>query len=465
MTSLVDKIAEAVLYEGHVLYPYRPSVKNQHRWTFGGVYPRGFCDAQQAGDAWAMQTEFLVHGFTSVSVTATVRFLHPLQRQVGRLDFPLPLWPEHGAPPFQFVECLEVGPEQARPWQESIERTVAIGEVHPWEVRDRPRFVEFEFPASRRLEPLRAPGGPYVGLFVRDQRSLRGRIQITAEAVDTALWRMMVRIENQTVLDDPAELSRDAALLRTLVSTHVVLHVRDGDFVSLIDPPAGWREAAAQCRNIGAWPVLVGEPGQKHTLQAAPIILYDYPQIAPESPGDLNDATEIDEILTLRIKTLTEDEKHAMAGLDERTRAMLARTERLVPDQLQDLHGRLRTVTTTPPLECSAGAQQPWNPWDERPAVASVTVAGVELKAGDHVRLRPRGRADIFDLALDGKTACIESIEQDFEDQIHLAVTIDIDPGRDFGRQRQPGHQFFFRPEEVEPLGDWSAEEAPLTKD
>jgi hypothetical protein len=200
---------------------------------------------------------------------------------------------------------------------------------------------------------------------------------------------------------------------------------------------------------VGTWPVLVGEPGDKRTMLAAPIILYDYPQIAPESPGDLFDATEIDEILTLRILTLTDDEKQAMAGLDERVRAVLQRTESLAPAQLRELHGAMRPLRPPGPDEIMENA---WNPWEERPAVASIRVAGVELKSGDRVRLRPRRRADIFDLALDGKTARIESIEQDFEDQIHVAVVVDCDPGRDFGQQRLSGHRFFFRPEEIEPL-------------
>lgn len=120
--------------------------------------------------------------------------------------------------------------------------------------------------------------------------------------------------------------------------------MRDGAFVSLLDPPAPWREAAAGCRNVGAWPVLVGEEGQTDTMLSAPIILYDYPQLAPESPGDLFDGTEIDEILTLRILTLTDDEKRTMAAVDERARALLARTEALGAEELMRLHGAVRSL-------------------------------------------------------------------------------------------------------------------------
>jgi hypothetical protein len=93
-----------------------------------------------------------------------------------------------------------------------------------------------------------------------------------------------------------------------------------------------------------------------------------------------------------------------------------------------------------------------WDPLSERPSPASVRVGQVDVKPGDRVRLWPLGRADILDLALEGKTAIVESIEQDFEDRIYLAVTLDDDPGRDLGRMRQPGHRFFYGVDEVEPI-------------
>jgi hypothetical protein len=95
------------------------------------------------------------------------------------------------------------------------------------------------------------------------------------------------------------------------------------------------------------------------------------------------------------------------------------------------------------------------NDWDmlgENTRLELVRVGDMVFRTGDRVRLRPRGGADILDIALAGKLATIESIEQDFEDRIYLAVTVDDDPGRDFGASRQPGHRFFFSPEEVEAL-------------
>ena len=188
-------------------------------------------------------------------------------------------------------------------------------------------------------------------------------------------------------------------------------------------------------------------------MLASPIILYDYPQIAPESPGDLFDGTEIDEILTLRIMTLTDEEKAMAGATDDRTRRLIERTESLAREQLAGLHGAVRG------MEAAAGAARhgDWDPFAQWPAIEKIRVDGVEFRPGDRVRLRPGLGGDIFDLALSGKTATIESIEQDYEDQFHVAVTLDDDPGQDLGRDRQPGHRFFFKPEELAPLEDSGA--------
>ena len=100
-----------------------------------------------------------------------------------------------------------------------------------------------------------------------------------------------------------------------------------------------------------------------------------------------------------------------------------------------------------------------WQLLEEKTQLGHVRVLGVDLKPGDRVRLRPRAGGDILDLALAGKVATIESIEQDYEDKVYVAVTVDDDPGRDLGLLRQPGHRFFFTTEEVEPLMPGEAEE------
>jgi hydrogenase maturation protease len=340
--TLVDRLVNAVLYEGYILYPYRPSVKNRQRWTFGGLFPEAWCQARQTGDASSNQTECLVHGGSETTFNAAVRFLHLTHRQIGEVIQPLGQPLVGAEPAFTPVAKLRVGNDSFHTWQEAEEREVALGEIALGELAASPRSRRFSFPGGRRWEPLAKSSGEMDGILVREQQPLEGVIEATAALVEEGLYRVTLRVVNRTPLEDAASCERDAALLRSLVSTHAVLGVRQGEFVSLLEPPECWREAVATCRNVGVWPVLVGEEGQKDTVLSSPIVLYDYPQVAPESPGDFFDATEIDEMLTLRILTLTDEEKQAMAAVDDRTGALLARTEALAREHLLGLHGTVR---------------------------------------------------------------------------------------------------------------------------
>ncbi|HZW29606.1 MAG TPA: hypothetical protein VFF52_02810 [Isosphaeraceae bacterium] len=346
--SLVDRIADAVLYEGYILYPYRPSVKNRSRWTFGSLYPETYCQATGGSDAASNQTECLVRGTLATVFDARVRFLHLTARSLGAVDPPLAEWPDSALPPSRAVETLRVGDQLFHEWQEAEEREVVLGAATLGELSAGARSRAFAFPGVRRWELLRGAAGEVVGVLIRRQQSLEGVIEVGAAEVEAGLFRLRVRVLNRTPCEHIQAQSRDLAALRCLASTHAILTVRDGAFVSLLDPPDCWRAAAAACHNIGTWPVLVGEDGQHDTMLAAPIILYDYPQVAPESPGDFFDATEIDEMLTLRIRTLTDQEKGAMAAVDQRARALLARTEGLAPEQMLGLHGTIRGLGPPP---------------------------------------------------------------------------------------------------------------------
>jgi hydrogenase maturation protease len=342
--ALVDQIAAAVLYEGYILYPYRPSVKNQQRWTFGGLYPRAYSEAHGGSDAWSLQTECLVLGGPLTMLTVSVRFLHLVARLVGELARPLAEWTDDGDPPCRIVAALRVGDDLIYTWQEAVERTIDLGDSSLGTLAAEPKPRDFVLESHRDREPLRDPEGAIVGVLVRERRRVEGVVELSAVAVGEGVYRVSVTVRNRTPYPDASSAHRDAAVLHSLASTHVVLGVRDGQFVSMIDPPEPWRELASECRNVGTWPVLVGADGERDTILSAPIILYDYPRIAPESPGDLFDATEIDEILTLRIMTLTDEEKRAMAAVDERARAVLERTTVLGQDQLLGLHGAMRSL-------------------------------------------------------------------------------------------------------------------------
>jgi hypothetical protein len=341
--TLVDQIAAAVLYEGYMLYPYRPSVKNRQRWTFGGLYPRAYSESQEGGDACAMQTECLVLGGLETTVHVSVRFLQLVARLVGECISPPHDWTEEGEPPWRIVEALKVGDVVHHAWQEAVEHKIDLGDSNLGALVAQPRRIEFHLDSGQDREPLRNPAGAIVGVFVRERQPIEGLVELSAAAVEEGTFRLTVKVLNQTPWPgNETTARRDEALMHSLVSTHTVLVVCDGEFVSMIDPPEPFRALTAECRNTGTWPVLVGAEGGKDTVLSAPIILYDYPRIAPESPGDLFDSTEIDEILTLRIMTLTEDEKRAMSAVDSRARALLERTESLAREQLLGLHGTVR---------------------------------------------------------------------------------------------------------------------------
>ena len=341
-TELVDRIAAAVLYEGYILYPYRPSVKNRHRWTFGGLYPAADCPAQGGRAAASNRTECLVRGTPATTFEARVRFLHATARRVGEFVPPLAEWPDGPEPPSRPVAMLRVGDALFQEWQEAEEREVVVGSATLGQLSAGPRTRAFAFPGGRRSEPVRGAAGAVVGVVVREQRDVAGVVEAAATEVEEGLFRVSLRVTNHTPAAASEGRGRDEAVLRCLASTHAVLGTRGGAFVSLLDPPECWREAAAACRNVGTWPVLVGDPGQTDTMLSSPIILYDYPQVAPESPGDFFDGTEIDEMLTLRILTLTDAEKAAMATVDARAAALLARTEAMDREQRLGLHGTFR---------------------------------------------------------------------------------------------------------------------------
>ena len=301
----VEAIANAVLYEGYLLYPYRPSaVKNRVRWTFGGVYPRAWSEA--GGEPWQMRAECLALGGEDCRVDATIRFLHLLERR---------------------------SPGE-QPWQEATERSVRGGPFAAGELAARPVRLQVRLPAAEARE----------GDVTREWAAVEAEAEIGARALDGGAWRLTVLVSNVTPLDHPGGLDRQRAVRHAMASTHVVLRVGGGELVSLADPPEALRAAAAECRNVGAWPALVGPPGSGDTVLASPIILEDHPRVATQSPGDLFDATEIDELLSLRILTLSEEEKAEMRRVDERVRRVLERTEALTPDELLRLHGTVRRL-------------------------------------------------------------------------------------------------------------------------
>ncbi|MFZ0562643.1 MAG: hypothetical protein WAM43_13600 [Terriglobales bacterium] len=371
--SSIDAIARAVLYEGYMLYPYRPSsVKNRQRFNFGVLYPRPYSEAQSGTDAWSMQTECLMEATERTAIDVRVRFLKLVDRSVWELTEPSADENKRdGMQRFEPATAVEVEGKTFAAWQEAIECEVTVPSCNLGTLAATALEWPFAFPSTEEPEHLRDANGRLMGVIVRQQEVVRGMVEVTAARVADGIFKVQVKVKNLTAFamphqDDTGERSRNRALMRSLVSAHVVLEAVEGAFVSLLEPPENLRELAAGCQNVGAWPVLVGAGGcenltrTRDTMLASPIILYDYPQIAPESPGDLFDGTEIDEILALRILTMTEDEKSEMRNTDERARELLERTESLPMEQLMKLHGSMRELHGPNPWEAESLKVESW---------------------------------------------------------------------------------------------------------
>lgn len=436
----VKDIADAVLYEGFVLYPYRPSsIKNCQRWTFGGVFPQSF-SVQSGSDRYAMQTECLVEAGPDATLTVQLRFLHLVVRDILQFDSAALNKEEAETVGGNLVAAIEIDGQQYAAWEEALDREIMAPRASLAALSTECQRMDFAFPKARERELLLDHAGHAAGAISRTRHALQGTMILSAAEIAPKHYRLTVRVENNTILAQDECENRALAQRGAFASTHAILRIENGGFISLTDPPEPLTAAAKACVNEGCWPVLAGAAGSHDAMLASPIILYDYPQIAPESPGDLFDATEIDEILTLRILTMTDAEKHEAAAADPRIRTLIARTEALTAEDMARLHGVLRSPRSHP-----------------KPALVSLAAGGRDLRAGDRVLLKPKPGGDIMDIVLAGKIAIIELIERDFEDRMHVAVTIEDDPGRNFELDRYPGHRFFFSADELEPVAGETA--------
>lgn len=458
--AVAQRIADAVLFEGYVLYPYRStSAKNQVRWQFGVLGPLGAVEAG-VGEEPAMQTELLlVPGpADELRVDLQVRFLQAQYRAVERsLD-------DSGLD-FEPVGTLQVGATSWVGWHEAVERELTWSGLTAADLLAG-RTMPVEIPGGEDVELLHAPDGRVVGRLVRTRWPLTGEVALSAVAAeaDRPLLALKVRLENLAKweqADDPSQTLRDLAARSSFIGTHLLAEVAGGRFLSLTAPPKWAAEAAAECVNQRCWPVLAGEPGREDLILASPIILADHPVIAEESPGDFFDATEIDEMLTLRVMTLTDEEKAEARGTDPRAAVIIDRCDTMSTEVFERLHGVVRHVSDADAAKLSF-VETPDAPWWDPGVDASVSpehdrvvIAGVEVGKGTLVVLRPTRRADAQDLFLKGMTAVVAAVHSDVDGQTHVAVTLEDDPASDL--HEWYGRYYYFGPEELEPLPARSA--------
>ncbi|MFF3558171.1 hypothetical protein ACFYXL_32710 [Streptomyces tsukubensis] len=444
------RIADAVLFEGYVLYPYRASAaKNRLRWQFGVLVPPGY--AAVSGESAHQRTECLFEPRSGDRLAVELRFLRARRRTVQRA---LP----DGE--FETVPELELGDRVLQPWDEGAEETVRLllpvellggdGVVHP-----------FRLAAARDEEHLTHDDGQVAGRLLRESAPVAGAVRVSARPLPGPYGTLLLTavVENTGGWTPDGGARREDALPHALVSAHLLLAPERGTFLSVTDPPRWAAPVVAGCRNEHTWPVLANPPGTRDdVLLSSPIILEDHPRIAPESPGPLYDATEIDEILALRTAALTEREKREARGTDERAGAVIDLADSLPPEVLERLHGAVRALRdVTDPGSGSGEGEQPWwDPGADRdvdPGRDRILIDGRHIGAGSRVRLGPgRRRTDAQDLFLHGRTGVVEAVLHDVDGSVHLAVTVDGDPGADLWRAQ--GRFRYFQPDEVTPLDD-----------
>jgi hypothetical protein len=409
----VRGIADAVMYEGYLLYPYRASAqKNRSRWQFGVVMSPGYAAADTSERAF-MQTECVLEHAGQAAVEVVIRFLQ-VQRRTG------------------------TGPS----WDEAVEQEVTVAA----DVSRLPpggHVTDFEIAAGEVRE----------GDVARRRERLTGTVSVLASLLPGP-WgaaRLRVRVENRSTTD-PVPRDRNEALPTALVAAHLIIGAHGGGFISMTDPPEWAKPEVEACENIGCWPVLAGPDGGREVMLSTPIILYDHPEVAAESPGELYDGTEIDEILSLRTLALSDAEKQEARATDPRAAALIDRVEALDAADFGRMHGTIRS-----PRAADPPGHQPAVPWWDPGADASVspdtdavTVAGHQIARGSMVLLRPGvRRSDAQDMFLAGRRARVEAVLLDVEDIPYLAVSLADDPDADL--RIAHGRFLYFAPDEVEP--------------
>jgi hypothetical protein len=430
------KVADAVLYEGYVLYPYRASArKNQLRWQFGVLAPP-VC-AASSSETSSMQTEVLVDGGASAVVHVRIRALQVQARTVSSLDGP--------------VATLDTGDRVWTSFDEAVEQYLDIPDVVVGSLVSGALVVPFSWAAGRVEEPIVA-AGMTAGRVVRELWPVDGQVRLSAAALSSGLMRLTVTVDNVTeCAPSLAASGRDAAMRRSMVAVHTLLAADGGCFLSVLDPPPFAIEAAAACTSTGTFPVLIDDD----VVLSSPIILYDRPAVAPESEGDMFDCAEIDEILALRVLTLTDEEKREARGTDPRSAAVVDRIEAMSPDSFESLHGTFRSMRfndegwedlTKPDLPWwEPAVDASFDPWSD-----TVWVGAVEVGKGTRVVLHPSRRSDAQDLFIDGSHATVAGVFHDVDDDVHLAVVVDDDPAAELHQWH--GRYLYFGVEEVEVL-------------
>lgn len=302
MTHLDDlrRLSTTLLYEGCMLYPYRTSALKNHRpgWTFGALLPPAYV-TRNRGESDRMQSQVLAIISADAELALEVRFL---QLCAAR--------DEYGS-------------------ASMVERCLSLS-GRADSLLCSPALSAFTFPLAN------SPSA-----------RLDGSAEIGAERIEGRTYRINIRVQNISSAPAEALENRDAALNYAFLSLNALLTLNSGEFISLLDPPGELRQAAECCQQIGVYPVLAGDAQARTSMLISPIILYDYPKLAPETTGDFFDSSEIDEILALRVLTLSDAERDEIRRSGQSGSEIVNRTSGLSPAEMRNMHGTFRFPTDT----------------------------------------------------------------------------------------------------------------------
>ncbi|HEX4217785.1 MAG TPA: hydrogenase maturation protease [Acidimicrobiales bacterium] len=434
-------VADTVCYEGYVLYPYRASAqKNKLRWQFGVLAPPSAGGSEPS----TAQTEFIIETRPGARLQVRLRTLQVQQRSVEA----------HRDGRFVPVAHLDDGDQVWTSFDEAADHQLDLVDIDLGAAAERGCSLSVELPGSRHEEQLIGADGSRRGRVVRRRWPVATHLVVRATPLDGPypLTRVAVTVDNQTDwVDDDA--GRDEILRRSLVAAHVLVAGDRCRFISSLDPPRFAADAVDGCTNSGLFPVLVGDGDDTDVVLASPIILYDHPVVAPESEGDMFDATEIDEILALRVLTLTDEEKREARSTDPRAAAVIDRCDAMGADALDALHGTFRSIRSADPGPPGDLTDEMWwephvdasfDPWSD-----TIDIGGVAVGRGARVVLHPQRRSDAQDFFVDGRTASVAGVFNDVSGDVYLAVAVD-DPDADLHQWH--GRYLYFHPDEVHVL-------------
>jgi hypothetical protein len=472
--KLARAVADAVLFEGYLLYPYRStSSKNRVRWQFGVLGPVGAAEASLGEESTMSAQCVLRDDSRNGKVTVHLRFLQLQRRCVEQAT--------DDATRFEPVEQLSAGARTWLSWDEAVEHEIELEACDLRELGEQSRSLPVSVAGGADIEIL-VDDGSTVGRILRRRCPLEAAVSLAASTVD-GLVQLSVRVDNVA----PSVTDKDEAIQVSLIGAHLLVRAEHAEFVSLLEPPHDAVDAVAACTQRRFWPVLAGAPGDTDIVLISPIILYDYPEVADESAGALFDSTEIDEILTLRVMTLTDDEKAQARATDPRAAEIIDRCDSMSPEALAQLHGILRDphagvavdLPDLPTFPDEVGLIElrdlrnadpptfgsddvPW--WDPEqdasvnPDIDSVLIDGVAVSRGSMVCVHPSRRADAQDLFFAGMTARVSAVHCDVDGEIHVAVVLVDDPAADL--HEWYGRFLYFAPDELEPLAPPSVSDA-----